>query len=620
MNHKLTALLNHLFLLSCLSISVHAAEIELSQPSNDTASPANSSASLSSDINSINADSNDITQRFQLGPQVEFLPVEEAFQVTPSVHENGQISLNWSIADGYYLYQHKFKFTVNGEKLNAQYPNGKVVYDPTFEQELEVYYHKAALTLSRSNKATAPYKLKIEAQGCADAGLCYAPTHYWLEVDPSKRSARVIGPPQNSDSSALAANTESTLWLAILSALIGGLILNLMPCVFPVLSIKALSLAEAHQNIQQRHLHGWSYTAGVVMSFVAIAALMLGLKSAGQSIGWGFQLQSPIFVSLLAYLFFAMGLSLSGFAEFGNRLMGIGSNLTLKSGYSSSFYTGVLASAVASPCTAPFMGTALGFALGQPTAIALLVFAALGFGMAIPFLLLSYLPGLGRRLPKPGVWMETLKQALAFPLYLTAIWLVWVLGRQSGSDAIAIILSGALLLVLAFWLQQKYRNRLTGLISILLIAFALGLSATIQTSNSNAEQSGPWQSYTDQRLQEALSRDQSIFVNATAAWCLTCLANERIAFSDRFFQQLATQNTLTLKADWTNYNPEITQLLKQHGRSGVPLYLFIDNGETTILPQLLTESSLLQLTKLKNRENTNTFSGDTSVIQEHVNL
>lgn len=599
MNHKLTALLSQLFLLICFTVSAHATDTELNQPLNNTLVQSSPSAEFSNGITPNNAGSNDITQRFQLGPQVEFLPVEEAFQVTATVDENGKISLNWNIADSYYLYQHKFKFTTNNGKLSAQYPKGKVVFDPTFEQELEVYYNSVILTLARENKASSPYKLKVEAQGCADAGLCYAPTNYWFEIDPSQKTARAIAPPQNPADPALTADTESSLWLALLSALIGGLILNLMPCVFPVLSIKALSLAEAHQNTQQRHLHGWSYTAGVVISFVAIAALMLGLKSAGQAIGWGFQLQSPIFVSLLAYLFFAMGLSLSGFAEFGNRIMGIGSNLTLKPGYSSSFYTGVLASAVASPCTAPFMGTALGFALGQPTAIALLVFAALGFGMAIPFLLLSYLPGLGQRLPKPGAWMETLKQALAFPLYLTAIWLIWVLGRQSGSDAIAIVLSGSLLLVLALWLRQKYRNAITGLISILLIACAIGLSATIQPSNTKVQQSSPWQSYTDQRLKEAQNRNQSIFVNATAAWCLTCLANEKIAFSDDFYQQLATQNTFMLKADWTNYNPEITQLLKQHGRSGVPLYLYIDNGETTILPQLLTESSLLQLTKHK---------------------
>jgi len=332
--------------------------------------------------------------------------------------------------------------------------------------------------------------------------------------------------------------------------------------------------------------------------------VMLAFKAGGQAIGWGFQLQSPIFISLLVYLFFAMGLSLSGLAEFGNRLMGVGNNLSLQSGYRGSFYTGVLASVVASPCTAPFMGTALGFALGQPAVIALLVFATLGLGMALPFLLLSYWPGLGERLPKPGPWMETLKQALAFPLYLAAIWLIWVLGRQSGSDAMAIILTGLMLITFALWLLHKYHNTSTRILALLAVAGALTLPAIAASLSSQTpkELNGLWQNYSEAKLKQALAQDRSVFINVTAAWCLSCLANERIAFGDTFEQQLKQQNTLALKADWTQYNPAITELLKQYGRNGVPLYVFIDQGKSQILPQLLTESSLLKSTKTQSPE------------------
>lgn len=562
---------------------------------------------LSRNPNQSQNSSNNIATKIQLGQTLEFLAVEQAYIVTP-VFSHGKLSLQWTIADGYYLYQHKFKFTAQypgqapNQVLSTAYPKAKVIYDPTFEQDLEVYYHGVNLDLQGLEVNQNTLKLKVDFQGCADAGLCYPPSSYWFELDLEAQSYRAISAPAIATSNQPNPAADISLWLALVSALIGGLILNLMPCVFPVLSIKALSLAEAQQSSAQQHRHGWSYTLGAVLSFTGVAAVMLALKAGGQAIGWGFQLQSPIFVSLLVYLFFAMGLSLSGLAEFGTRLMGVGNNLSLKSGYRGSFYTGVLASVVASPCTAPFMGTALGFALGQPAVIALLVFATLGFGMALPFLLLSYWPGLSEKLPKPGPWMETLKQALAFPLYLAAIWLIWVLGRQSGSDAMAIILTGLMLITFALWLLHKYQKNSARILALLAVAAALALPAIAASLSSQnpKELNGPWQNYSKAKLEQALAQDRSVFINVTAAWCLSCLANERIAFGDAFEQQLKQQNTLALKADWTQYNPAITELLKQYGRNGVPLYVFIDQGKNQILPQLLTESSLLKATKIQS--------------------
>ena len=232
------------------------------------------------------------------------------------------------------------------------------------------------------------------------------------------------------------------------------MILNLMPCVFPVLSIKVLSFTTTHQTQRQKQAHGLAYTLGVTSTFVAIAAIMLSLRAAGEAIGWGFQLQSPLFVVILIYLFFVMGMALSGYLEIGTSLMSIGQSSNQSDGLSSSFMTGVLATTVASPCTAPFMGPALGFAISQPTYIALLVFAFLGLGMALPFIILTWIPGLTSKLPKPGVWMDSFKQFLAFPLYMTAAWLLWVVGRQTSVNVVAVVVLGIILVAMAMWLTK----------------------------------------------------------------------------------------------------------------------------------------------------------------------
>ena len=355
-----------------------------------------------------------------------------------------------------------------------------------------------------------------------------------------------------------------------------------------MLSIKVLSLTSAHLGEHSKHLHGMVYTAGIVISFVAIAALLLVFREAGEAVGWGFQLQSPVFVSLLAYLLFAAGLSFSGLLEVGARWMNIGQSAATGTSLRASFMTGVLATVVASPCSAPFMGTALGFALTQAPIISLLVFAVLGIGMALPFVLLSWIPGLLEKLPAPGPWMQSFRQFLAFPLYASAIWLLWVLGRQTSIDQVALVAIGMLLLAFAAWLGGGGAKRWKQVIALVVTVAALSIAIT----PSKAVEETLWEPYSRVRLDALRSEGRPVFVNLTAAWCITCLANEKLALSSaNFAETLQANNIVYLKGDWTNRNSEITALLKEYGRSGVPLYLYYSPGSTSaqILPQLLTE-------------------------------
>ena len=418
----------------------------------------------------------------------------------------------------------------------------------------------------------------------------------------------------------------STL-LALLFAFLGGLILNLMPCVFPVLSIKILSLvgssSEAPGGASVK-LHGWAYSAGVVFSFVVIAALLIALRASGEAVGWGFQLQSPLVVATLAYLFVLIGLNLLGVFEMGTSIMSLGhagGGQTHK--LSSSFATGILATTVAAPCTAPFMGAAVGYALTQSTLESLLVLAFLGVGMAAPYLLLCYSPGLMKRLPRPGPWMETMKNLLAFPMLASAIWLVWVLGIQVGPDGMMQIMAGALSLSLAVWLMARRSSRtvlrlafaglaLLGAIYALLLQKEALQQEVLQHDRAapstyfsqNALQKGgkgdqgravAWQPYSPEALSTALKQGP-VFVNFTAAWCITCKVNELNALSsERFHVALAEKGVTYLRGDWTSEDPQITEALAEYGRSGVPLYLLYRQGASraSILPQLLTESIVL---------------------------
>lgn len=392
------------------------------------------------------------------------------------------------------------------------------------------------------------------------------------------------------------------LLAAVLLALAGGVVLNLMPCVFPVLSLKALGLAETAHAPAAARRDGLAYLAGAVAGFLALAATLLALRGAGSQFGWGFQLQSPTLVAVLAYLMVAMGLSLSGAFVIGARLGGIGQSLTDGGGARAAFFTGLLACVVASPCSAPFMGTALGFALTQPAAAALLVFAALGAGLALPIVVLSFVPLLARWLPRPGAWMDTFKQLMAWPLYLTAVWLVWVLMHQVGPDATALALIGLVALIAALLFHGRSQLqagaaawRRPTAAALLLLALA-PLVALPQLAAKPAAGDAPaagelWQAWTPQRLDALRQSGEPVFVNMTAAWCISCLANERVALSSpAFAQRLRGGGIHYLKGDWTSQDAAITRYLAEFARSGVPLYVVYPRGGGTpeVLPQLLT--------------------------------
>jgi thiol:disulfide interchange protein DsbD len=523
----------------------------------------------------------------------EFVPVEQAYQFNLVVKDQ-QLVFNWQIRDGYYLYRDRFDFRSLDNSVELQTPifdSGIVKWDEFFEEDVEVYYSQTSVRVP-FNTTGDKLHLQIESQGCADAGLCYPPYKQWLQIDLQSAAVEISSQPPEQEGQPDAENIS--LVTVLLFALLGGMILNLMPCVFPILSIKVLSFTTTHQSIRSRHIHGLVYTAGVVLSFIAIAIVMLALRAAGESIGWGFQLQSPLFVIFLVYLFFVMGLGLSGYLEIGSNLMALGQLSKSHSGLTSSFMTGVLAAVIASPCTAPFMGPALGFAISQPTYVALLVFAFLGLGMALPFILLAWIPGLSKRLPRPGAWMDTFKQFLAFPLYITAVWLLWVAGRQTSMDVAAAVVTGLVLLVMGLWLWKLSVRPAGKLLAIAVLGAAL--AAPIVTVSEDSEESD-FQAYSPELLAELRASGQPVFINLTADWCITCLVNERVALnSEKVTQLINDQGIVYLKGDWTNNDPQITALLNQFQRSGVPLYLVYPRGSgpAQILPQILSESMIIE--------------------------
>ena len=403
---------------------------------------------------------------------------------------------------------------------------------------------------------------------------------------------------------------EHSLIVLMLLAMLGGLILNLMPCVFPVLSIKAISVVEQakkHPGIVR--IKGLVFAAGVISSMLALAAVLLGLRAGGEEIGWGFQLQSPLFVTLLIYLLLAVGLNLSGVFEFGGGLAGVGDGLTHGDGYRASFFTGLLTTLVATPCTAPFMAPALGAALTQPAINALCIFAALGIGLSLPFVLLSFAPWMRRVLPKPGAWMDTLKQVFAFPIYASAAWLLWVLSHETSSFGLGAALAGTVLIGLAAWAYQKSSSSSGGgkvavlvtaaaslLLAIILpVRFAdVATAAAAGESAQSKTGADEWQPYSAARVAELSAAGRPLLVNFTASWCLTCLVNERNAFSDSAVQEIFRDKKVTLmKGDWTNRDPAITHALAAFGRAGVPLYVVYNSrpgSEPVVLPQILTAS------------------------------
>ena len=380
-----------------------------------------------------------------------------------------------------------------------------------------------------------------------------------------------------------------TLWTAIIGALIGGLILNLMPCVFPVISIKALSVAKsAHGERSVIKREAWLYTAGVIATFLLLTFILLALKAGGSEIGWGFQLQSPKVVGVLAVLLFVIGLNLLGLFEFGTSLQNTGSELTQKSGAAGSFFTGALAVVVATPCTAPLMAGAVGYALAAPALVTLAVFMALAIGFALPFLLIAYVPGLLSKLPKPGPWMIRFKEILAFPMLAAAIWLVWVLSLQAGEDGVLYVLAAMLTAGFAIWCFKRKAGfaKILGAIAVLA---AIALPISIYPSQAAiAHETEAWSAA---RVSQLQAENRPIFVDFTAAWCVTCKVNEKVVLDqDRTQKLFADTNTAFLIADWTNKDDTIAQELAKYGRAGVPLYLVYNQNSVNpaILPQVLT--------------------------------
>ncbi len=489
-----------------------------------------------------------------------------------------------------------------------------------FPVEKTVLDHAAPQPVTRDGAA---YLIALQESGYAQApaerlrGVLVAPEGQTWDAAGQVRAMAVDVPVEEAQTAGLTASGEAAAPLplawALLFALAGGLLLNLMPCVFPILSIKVLGfVGPSGDDAVALRRHGLLFGAGVLVSFWALAGLLLAVRAGGSEVGWGFQLQSPLFVALMTFLFFGIGLNLLGVVEVGAWLMRWGGRVERSAashGAGGAFLSGVLATVVATPCTAPFMGAALGVALTLSAADALLVFTALGAGMALPYVALSMSPRLLRRLPKPGPWMETLRQALAFPMFTTAVWLVWVFGQQAGIDGAALLLFGLLLLGGAAWLLGRWpaarlSGRLRALTRGLAAALLIGAVATgvLGARSDDAEPTATpeaateWQPYSATAVQALRAEGRPVFVDFTAAWCLTCQVNKHTTLRTEAVQRAFREKGVTLMtADWTNQDPEITRALEALGRSGVPVYaLYRGDAEVPVLlPEILTRKIVL---------------------------
>ena len=574
------------------------------------------------------------------------LPEQRAFAVEAIAYDGNQLLLRFTPAPGYYVYRDRTSMRLEGADGIAlaapRWPAGQAYHDEHFG-DVVVYFGQAEVPvpLLRQHERAAKASLKVTFQGCQTGGICYPPMtrRFELAIPAGKRqvaavAAAAASPASAPDAAALnnsaatgtnagtsapaavdttasaalpertrppqdavkrASQAPTSVWLAVLLALAGGLVLNLMPCVLPVLSLKALSLATADRP----RARASAYTVGVLLSFVALGAVALGLRAAGQALGWGFQLQQPLIIGLLVYVVFAVGLSLSGVFAVGYGLAGAGDGLSRKTGLAGDFFTGVLAVVVASPCTAPFMGVALAFAFAAPVPLAVLVFLMLGLGLALPFLLIGFVPALSQRLPRPGVWMDSLKKLLAFPMYLTAVWLLWVLGRQRGIDAVALVLVGLVLLTLAVWWLQHLRwqhKPLQRVLALLVLAAAVAPLVMAHRLPVPSLASAPAEgvvAYSPEKLAELRAQGKVVFVDITADWCVTCKANEKTVLNrEAFRQSLAAVDGVFMQGDWTNVDAGITAYLELHDAVGVPLYVVYPRTgeEGEVLPTVLTQS------------------------------
>lgn len=449
-----------------------------------------------------------------------------------------------------------------------------------------------------SDPATLPILLVAEVAGQRSGFVTQAAiTGVWPKpgsLAPIATSTAVLPASAPSD-------LPASLWLALVGALVGGMILNLMPCVFPVLAIKVINLAGHADDLRAQRRGGLVYSVGVVLSFVALGALMLALRSAGEQLGWGFQLQSPAVVAALAVLFAVIGLNLAGVFEFGQFVPTGVASMQSSNKTANAFLSGVLAVAIASPCTAPFMGASLGLALGLPPLQALLIFTALGLGMALPFLALSWWPALAQRMPRPGPWMLTFRSAMAFPMFATVVWLVWVLGQQSGINGAAALLLLLVALSLVLWsLGLKGRGRrVIAALSIALLALLTGaIGDRVVTPVAAATSAGDarWQAWAPGKAEQLVAAGTPVFIDFTAAWCITCQVNEQTTLSNRaVLGDFDAKKVTLLRADWTRRDPAITAALAQLGRNGVPVYVLLAPGKAPVVfSEILSTSALRQ--------------------------
>ncbi len=564
------------------------------------------------------------------------LPTEQAFKFEAIADGGSKLLLRITPAKGYYLYRDKLKLKLSGDPgIHAgapQLPKAKAHHDEHFG-DVAVYFGETMipLPLQRAHDRAASVTLDAEWQGCQDGGICYPVMrnrfNLALPAAASTQQTKAIAsePAQTAISAAAAtptapaaaaatttaaATTQTTaptntatapanrvgLIGALLFALLGGVILNLMPCVLPVLSLKALSLVQGGHSREHARRHATFYTLGILAAMAVLWLAVVVLQRAGHAAGWGFWLQSPWIVAVLGLLMFALGLSLSGLwalPGFAPQRLAAASNADSARG---DFLTGLLAVMVATPCTGPFMVTALAYALTAPAAATLLVFLMLGLGLALPVLLIAFVPALAKRMPKPGAWMDTFKQVLAFPMYLAAIWLLWTLAHQRGADAVGWWGLAAIALAFALWAWARARwGKVAAIIGIALCGLALATivrmpppAATPALAVNAGSRVQPW---TPQRLAELRAQHKVVFVNMTADWCITCKVNEKAVFTnDAFKQSLEQHDAVYLVGDFTNEDPDIAAFLKAHNAVGVPLYVVYprSGGDGELLQTVLT--------------------------------
>ena len=539
------------------------------------------------------------------------LPEQEAYRFEAAAPEPGHLLLRWSMPKGYYLYRDRTTLKLidaDGLRLRPpEWPDGVMHADPQFGNVV-VYFDQVDVAVAVDGDLAGRKRLTVQAtfQGCQDGGLCYPPMTRTVTVDLGGAAAAHASAPVDA---VPAAPLQTGLLAALALALAGGLLLNLMPCVLPVLSIKAVSVLESGESRAAARRHAVFYTAGVLCSFAALGLGILALRAAGHLLGWGSQLQQPLLVGVLACVMLAVGLSLSGVVQFGASLGNAGAGLASRAGPAGDFFTGVLAVVVASPCTTPFTGSALAYAFAAPMLSALGVFLALGVGLALPFLAIGFVPALSRLLPRPGRWMETLKQVLAFPMYLTAAWLVWVLANQRGADAVGLVLVAMVLLAMTLWWFERSRSR--GIASrawVLPLALAtlapLYLLAHVPPAAASAAAEEGVVAYSPEKLAELRAAGTPVFVDMTADWCVTCKANEHTVLDTAAFRALLQRTgTVYMKGDWTDVDPVISAFLQQYNSPGVPLYVvFPGNGGpgrqlSTVLTSSMVQQALTEAAK-----------------------